>query len=186
MLATTTRPVPAGTRDVVRRVAACTLVLALFACGGSKGTTSRRPTATSASPEESEPAFDACTLLTSQDAAAALGGPVEVPEREDEETYLRCSYGSAGAPFGGVSLRLYQFVTAADQLLRQPGSRAVAGLGDVAVVAPTGEVTVIKGDRMFSVVVVPTRVDAKPEPAALLALARAVLVRVTARFPPAP
>ncbi|MEO6100982.1 MAG: hypothetical protein ABIQ34_11755 [Tepidiformaceae bacterium] len=132
--------------------------------GQVSNTTGSAPAGNGASPPAGATADrDACTLVTREDAAAALGQPVN----EAEVTYANaaksdCNYTSVGnygatvlyvqADYGPRARATYDL---AKQVYSEP--LAVAGTGDAAFAivlgAPSAQVHFVKGDAYVTVVI---------------------------------
>ena len=141
--------------------------------------------ATTATPEAPAGAIDACILLTSEDAAAALGGPVDPPIPGTAGPFSQCIWRIAGGTeldsaaiavqaLGGVS---------PDQFAQLVEEYAPAELGPVEPVAGVGDeayqqdgLMVRSGDAMVVVTVIST--DPAGDRARQVSVAQAAVARL--------
>lgn len=161
------------------------LSLLLAACGGESSTSSGGPGGSSApttgpasgsgTANSGATVKDACDLVTREEAAAALGQPVN----EAEVTYANaaksdCNYtsvGNHGATVLYVQVDYGPRVRAAFDLAKQAYSapQAMAGTGDAAFAiilgAPSAQVHFVKGDAYVIVVITNVADEARLEKA---------------------
>jgi hypothetical protein len=126
---------------------------------------------------------DACRVLTAADVQAALGEPVaQLPLTSppagggpDATLLSGCTYASASAVAGGVSLYLYRDM-AIDYFAKVPGVQPVPGVGDAAYEhAPV--LIGRKGHVTFQLTI-----DAAADPARMDAMLRTLAHAVAARL----
>ena len=188
----------------VPSIATCALVLAMVSCGGDDdaGGTNSAPTVSTASPAATDatsgtqapeaiatpdaPAgmIDACSLLTSEEAAAAVGGPVDPPESGLAGPFSECLWRIEGGTdvdsavvvqaLGGVS---------EDQFEQYVEENAPSELGPVEPVSGVGDrayeqlaLFVLSGDTMVVVTVLSGDPDGGQSKQ--LGLAQAAIARV--------
>jgi len=171
----------------MRLAAAVLSLLAVVSLGACSSDSSAGPPATPAPTASAPPpgalTSDACRVLTAADVQAVLGVPVaQLPLTSpppgggpDATLVSGCTYASANASAGGVSLYLYRDL-AIDYFANVPGFQAVPGAGDVAYVhAPM--LIGRKGHVTFQLMIDSTADPAKAD-AALRTLARATAARL--------
>lgn len=140
---------------------------------------------------------DACTIVTADDIAGALGSPPEPPEAQpgfvgdtDIPTPLGCTWRGADSSVGYTvvvnvlsvsadeegSIRLFK----ASGRVNAPDPRPLEGIGDEAIDPgrPTPTVLVRVGVVRFEVQVLPTGVPAEQAPPAAAALATVAATRI--------
>jgi len=125
----------------MRLLVAALPLLALAACSsGPSGSSAGPPsTPTPAASTGGGLTLQACRVLTAADVQAALGVPVTQlpltsppPDAGPGGNLISgCTYSSAAAAAGGVSLYLYRDL-AIDYFANVPGVQAVSGVGDAA------------------------------------------------------
>ena len=145
-------------------LATIVIVTAIVATGNSRGigVANAAARANPAQTKTATPAVgDACSLLTKQDSAAALGEAVSGPESSSGRslgpgnTVSSCEYTGSGLHRVHLNLMRLSPDTAAiyRQLCAQKGKEGLSGLGDVACwySAQHEELQVLKGTTFFSI-----------------------------------
>jgi hypothetical protein len=168
--------------------------LLLAGCGGagptagttSAGTSSVAATASAAGSSTAAPApgaasaaLDSCTLITSQEASAALGTDAGTPQGVAGQCSYATSAGSmtiiaAAYPSNSAAQSSYAATRSSAQA-GVPGFQDLTGLGDRAFVTSSGLIEFSKGE---SVVIIQVLSSDSPSVSAMTTLAQAALGRV--------
>lgn len=153
------------------------LAIVLAACGGSDGGGEGTPEA--AGPTAAP--VDPCTLVTANEAAAALGAPVGEPERGDLTPIVSCSYFTESADILSVTLITYpnedDAKTGFDAAIQTNDYQPLGELGDDAYNAqPVYDVAVRKGIYELNIDIITG--DPSAELAQATELARTALDRL--------
>jgi hypothetical protein len=163
------------------------LVVLSAACSSGSSAGQQGPAATPAPTATSAPpaalTSDACRVLTAADVQTALGVPVtQLPLTSpppgggpDGALESGCTYASATASSGGVSLYLYRDL-AIDYFANVPGVQAVPGVGDAAY--EHGPLLIGRKGHVTFQLTIDSAADPAKTDAALRTLAHAVASRL--------